>query len=73
MGRPGSRAGSGRPPRAPRATAPKHFYGASLPKRSGHRLMGESPPSHNVGWLMGATPPDSNGLLGTSPGSFMRR
>ncbi|KAI8477097.1 MAG: hypothetical protein J3K34DRAFT_381829 [Monoraphidium minutum] len=29
--------------------------------------MGESPPSHHVGWLMGATPPDGNGLMGTSP------
>ncbi len=40
--------------------------------------MGESPPSHSVGWLMGATPPDHgagapNGLYGTSPGSSFGR
>eukprot|EP00983_Pelagomonas_calceolata_P103750 1158947-Pelagomonas_calceolata.AAC.5 len=47
-----------------------HLPYARVPRR--HHL-GESPPSHEVGWLMGATPPESNGMLGSSPGSFSSR
>ncbi|KAL6752330.1 hypothetical protein V8C86DRAFT_2756979 [Haematococcus lacustris] len=72
----------GRPPKAPssRQDSGVHFYSSSIPKNTHPRpqqakrnVSGESPPSHSIGWLMGATPPDSNGLLGTSPGSFSNR
>lgn len=57
----------------------RHFYSASLPKnqaaggRPKRSIMGESPPSHSVGWLMGSTPPAGDGLFGSSPSSFVRR
>jgi hypothetical protein len=71
-----------RPPRASRdgrdpsgswrdASAPKHFYSASLPRSTGRRYgapaMGTSPMSSHVGWLMGATPPNGNSFLASPP------
>jgi hypothetical protein len=58
----------------------RHFYSSSVPKshqgggsRPKRSILGESPPSHSVGWLMGSTPPDGSGLYGSSPGSYIRR